>query len=301
MSTSKRKLAKSGLRVYLEAGAVLCGRGSAAKQSGKNNETLTAVLHRRLRDASTSLQEAGRSPLDLPADLPIQQHRLQALVADASLTVLQNIRQFALPAPVVSEAAAPIFGVQDTKTLTLLSSVVARWGLIPLVQPGVLPPHMYDGDVQPLRDGPVNSQTLANFTKSVLDLLFPPAIEGASSSKALADSFQDILLPHLLSILLACLVDLNHRGREWASEALSKLLIRLVDSCRSAPPPLTAIRQPSSKFCTDRSSELWLSQGSWTACSNPRVAHLGHNAAFVRAAVQKRRCDSSASHKRGLR
>ena len=146
-----------------------------------------------------------------------------------------------------------------TKHRARTRAVVARWGLIPLVQPGVLPPHMYDGDVQPLKDGPENSEALANFTKSVLDLLFPPAIEGApSSSKILADSFQDILLPHLLSILLACLVDLHHRGREWASEALSKLLIRLVDSCRSAPPPLTAIRQPSSKFCTDRSSELWL-------------------------------------------
>lgn len=249
------------LQKAIDAGSILAGlsQPSSANQKAAP-KTLSSILHRRLgefRDAFGDVRGDEEPLNDILDGGEIEENDeegLKRLTAGYSLDVLGTLHSEVeeyeqashdqnTSVPVGEGGRAPLLGMNDFRVITTLGSLVARWGISPLLQPGVLPsaltsnppsssrlPGQDEPKIQEITDLPeskVQSLGLEDQVAKILQLVLPSPSESSrpSSSKtplqSLSETFQfsSRLLPTVLVPFLAAILQLGYGETEEGSEA----------------------------------------------------------------------------------
>jgi hypothetical protein len=219
-------------RLILSAGAVLIGLEATSK--GENSATRTdsqsELVKRRLAVLSSRLDTLNLPAIDgtLRDELAAYVCRSEAidstsksLSARSALVLLAGIEAAASvelrQLPPTGEAP-PILGARDVKVTSQLGALVARWGLIAGLEPGIVPLSLRDDGLKKATTMPsLNASgmsadagfSLETACKTMTTILLPK--DDPSSSRYTLDPLPSLLLPQFLTPLLAALIQLGWR------------------------------------------------------------------------------------------
>lgn len=218
------------LKSTLAACSLLVGVAEPPPKLTSQKDSLSSILLRRLQGFHDQL-----GLVQLPTDPTERQLKLTtAQAASKALQLIASlVEERSEPAASTSTAQnapqAPVFGVRDVKVLSMLSGIVARWGVGLKVDEGVLPSGLVDRPpprskiTELVEEGEDTGDPLSETVQGLLHLtrISKDSSEGA---KQLAG----IVAPQVLLPLIGGLVQLGyaptqHAEGGWAREALQQL------------------------------------------------------------------------------
>lgn len=234
MTTSSVPLGKLLQACNVLAGQVKAPVDLVRKQHGSKPE-LADVLAQRLASISDDVTEVLSLSEPRSADWQdLDEHTLKQWTGNYALALLQELQKHELQesekrtsasaAAGTSKAAQqplpPLFGIRDIKTIQILASLVARWNLALLLDPGVLPSEMQERvpAIQAIeREEDARMQMLKIAAEACSDLLL------WTSPTGLKGEIQSAALPHLLLPTLAALLQLDNVGISATTSAANLL------------------------------------------------------------------------------
>jgi hypothetical protein len=225
------------IRQVLSAGAVLTGLEVTSNGSARANSQ-SELLKRRLSDFSARLGSLSLPDIDgaLRDDLAAYargseaiETTSKALTARSALILLAGIEaaiSLELRQLPPTEEAPPILGARDIKVTSQLGALVARWGLAASVQPGIVPPSLRDDGLKKAGTTPSPNAIvmagdamfpLETASKTVARMMLPK--DDPSCSRFALDPLPPLLLPQVLTPLLAALIQLGWRQSPGSASA----------------------------------------------------------------------------------
>jgi hypothetical protein len=191
------------MKEILQAGSILAGQ---AKSSTPAATSLSQVLRARLVQYGID----GGTLADA------SEERLKWLTAEAALQVLVAVRA-AFNA--LKPDGAPVFGSRDIKVLSVLASIVARWGLALMLDGNVLPEEFREGTKGKI--GEQEARQLPEAIALVTRCLNLDQVEGAPVEP---EELLNLLMPQFLPVYLPALLQWRRQGSKVADGLLEKVL-----------------------------------------------------------------------------